>query len=104
MYRYSRYAVTHVTTFDTYCDNCIQDRCKISFHSCDTQLVEGEISLPVLPLHDFESMVKMYTFPLLTLHKTTSNRSFHVYQHVTSFSHMRGALVGRRTTAAGFHM
>ena len=31
-------------------------------------------------------------------------RSFHVYQHVTSFSHMRGALVGRRTTAAGFHM
>ena len=32
------------------------------------------------------------------------HRSFHVYQHVTSFSHMRGALVGRRTTAAGFHM
>ena len=31
-------------------------------------------------------------------------RRFHVYQHVTSFSHMRGALVGRRTTAAGFHM
>ena len=27
-------------------------------------------------------------------------RSFHVYQHVMSFSHMRGALVGRRTTAA----
>ena len=34
----------------------------------------------------------------------SNNRSFHVYQHVTSFSHMRGALVGRRTTAAGFHM
>ena len=34
----------------------------------------------------------------------TLYRSFHVYQHVTSFSHMRGALVGRRTTAAGFHM
>ena len=32
------------------------------------------------------------------------NRRFLVYQHVTSFSHMRGALVGRRTTAAGFHM
>ena len=32
------------------------------------------------------------------------HRRFHVYQHVTSFSHMRGALVGRRTTAAGFHM
>ena len=31
-------------------------------------------------------------------------RSFHVYQHVTSFLHMRDALVGRRTTAAGFHM
>ena len=31
-------------------------------------------------------------------------RSFHVYQHLTSFSHMRGALVGKRTTAAGFHM
>ena len=35
---------------------------------------------------------------------TVSYRSFHVYQHVTSFSHMRGALVGRRTTAAGFNM
>ena len=34
----------------------------------------------------------------------TLYRRFHVYQHVTSFSHMRGALVGRRTTAAGFHM
>ena len=28
---------------------------------------------------------------------------FHVYQHVTSFSHMRSALVGKRTTATGFH-
>ena len=56
-----------------YCDNCIQDRCKISFHLCDTQLVEGEMSLPMLPLHDFESMVKMFTFSLLTLHKITGN-------------------------------
>ena len=41
-----------------------------------------------------------------TLQKSWRNgyRRFHVYQHVTSFSHMRGALVGRRTTAAGFHM
>ena len=31
-------------------------------------------------------------------------RSFHVYQCLTSFSHMGDALVGRRTTAAGFHM
>ena len=31
-------------------------------------------------------------------------RSFHVYQHVMPFSHMRGALVGRRSTAASFHM
>ena len=36
--------------------------------------------------------------------RTAQYRSFHVYQHVTSFSHMRGALVGRRTTVAGFHM
>ena len=28
---------------------------------------------------------------------------FHVYQHVTSFSHMRSALVGKRTTATSFH-
>ena len=68
--------VTHVTPLLTlrlltpYCDNCIQDRCKISFHLCDTQLV-GEISMPMLPLHDFENMVKMFTFPLLTLPKTT---------------------------------
>ena len=46
---------------------------QISFHLCDTQLVEGEISLHMLPLHDFESVVKMFTFPLLTLHKITSN-------------------------------
>ena len=32
-----------------------------------------------------------------------SNRRFHVYQHVTSFSHMRSALVGKRTTATSFH-
>ena len=69
--------VTHVTPLLTlqlltpYCDICIQDRCKISFHLCDTQLVEGEISMPMLPLHDFENMVKMFTFPLLTLPKTT---------------------------------
>ena len=31
------------------------------------------------------------------------NRRFHVYQHVTSFSHMRSALVGKRTTATSFH-
>ena len=30
-------------------------------------------------------------------------RRFHVYQHVTSFSHMRSALVGKRTTATGFY-
>ena len=30
-------------------------------------------------------------------------RRFHVYQHVTSFSHMRSALVGKRTTATIFH-
>ena len=30
-------------------------------------------------------------------------RRFHVYQHVTSFSHMRSALVGKRTTATSFH-
>ena len=62
-----------------YCDNCIQDRCKISFHLCDTQLVEGEISFPMLPLHDFENMVKMFTFSLLRLHKTTSNTAVNVY-------------------------
>ena len=77
--------VTHVTPLLTlrllipYCDYCIQDRCKISFHLCDTQLVEGEMSLPMLPLHDFESMVKMFTFSLLTLHKTTSNTVRNVY-------------------------
>ena len=27
----------------------------------------------------------------------------HVYQNVTSFSHMRSALVGKRTTATDFH-
>ena len=77
--------VTHVTSlltlrlFTPYCDNCIQDRCKISFHLCDTPLVEGEISLPMLPLHYFESMVNMFTFSLLTLHKTTSNIAGNVY-------------------------
>ena len=74
--------VTHVTPLrllTPYCDNCIQDRCKISFHLCDTHLVEGEISLPMLPLHDFENMVKMFTFPLLTLLKTTSNTAGHLY-------------------------
>ena len=45
---------------------------------CDTQLV-GEISLPMLQLHDFESMVKMFTFSLLTLHKTTSYTAGNVY-------------------------
>ena len=77
--------VTHVTALLTlrlltpYCDNCIQDLCKISFHLCDTPLVEGEIYLPMLPLHYFESMVKMFTFSLLTLHKTTSNTAGNVY-------------------------
>ena len=77
--------VTHVTSLlklrllTPYCDNCIQDRCKISFHLCDTSLVEGEISLPMLPLHYFESMVKMFTLSLLTLHKTTSNIAGNVY-------------------------
>ena len=77
--------VTHVTPlltlrlFTPYCDNCIQDRCKISFNLSDTQLVERKMSLPMLPLHDFESIVKMYTFSLLTLHKTTSNTAGNAY-------------------------
>ena len=62
-----------------YCDNSIQDRCKISFHLCHIQLVEGEIVLPMLPLHYFESMVNMFTFSLLTLHKSTNNTAGHVY-------------------------
>ena len=28
---------------------------------------------------------------------------FNKYQHVTSFSHMRSALVGKRTTTTSFH-
>ena len=77
--------VTHVISLLTlrlltpYCDNCIQDRFKISFHLCHIRLVEGEIGLPMLPLHDFESMVKMFTFSLLTLHNTTSNTAGNVY-------------------------
>ena len=33
----------------------------------------------MLPFHDFESMVKMYTFSLLTLNKTTSNTAGNAY-------------------------
>ena len=82
--------ITHVTPLLTlrlltpYCDNCIHDRYKISFHLCDTQLV-GEISLPMLPLHEFKSTMKMFTFSLLTLHKTTSNTAGNVYHYQSRY-------------------
>ena len=42
--------------------------------------------MPMLPLHDFESMVKMFTFSLLTLHKNTISNTEITVRNVYSLS------------------
>ena len=64
----------------------------------------GERNLHCDVVHITTKWVSSLTLDCNGVFAIKAYRSFHVYQHVTSFSHMRGALVGRRTTAAGFHM
>ena len=94
--------VIQIESRDPFGGNVYYVTMQITFFTRKFRNVERNLHCDIV--HITTKWVSSLTLDCNGVYAIKAYRSFHVYQHLTSFSHMRGALVGRRTTAAGFYM